>query len=342
MIVIDGAYGEGGGQILRSAVALSAITNTPIEIRNIRAKRDKPGLRPQHVASIDILAKLSNAEVYNLSIGSDNIRFIPKRINGGKIKFDIGSAGSIPLLLQTVIPAISLSSNHAELELIGGTDVKWSPTIDYVRFVYREAYKSIGIEFDLDVIRRGYYPKGGGIVRCIIKPAKLRSIQFTSKVREPKMISVCSMLPKHVAERQIAAALARLEREHIGCSSCTISIEQASSPGSSILVYSINEYGGFIGGDSIGERGKSAESIGYNAAENFLKPYTSNASIDKHLADMLILPLSLCDDTSLFIVDEITMHLETNLYIVKQITGCDYTIKKDGSNYLVTINPNRV
>lgn len=342
MITIDGSYGEGGGQILRSAIALSVITNKPIEIINIRAKRSNPGLRPQHIAAIKLLAELADAEVHNLKIGSSNIRFIPNKITKDKIRFDIGTAGSISLVLQAIIPAISLSNNHAEVELIGGTDVRWSPTIDYISYVLRDAYKAIGIEFSLEVIRRGYYPKGGGRVRCIIKPSKVNPIELLSTPRvEPKIISICSMLPKHVAERQIAAALSRLEKEGIRCNSYSLSIARAISPGSSILVYATSDYGPFIGGDAIGEKGKPAEQVGLEAAENFLKPYLNNASVDAHLADMLVLPLSLADDISKFVVDEISKHLETNLYIVKSIIGCDYSIDKYDSNYLVTISPNQ-
>lgn len=339
MIVIDGSYGEGGGQILRSAVALSVITRKPIEVRNIRAKRSNPGLRPQHVAAIKILAKISDAEVHNLEVGSRIIRFIPKQVNVKNIRFDIGTAGSITLVLQSLIPAISLSNNHAEIELVGGTDVKWSPTIDYFRYVLRDAYKAIGIEFDLEVIKRGYYPKGGGIVKCIIKPARLKAAEFTSDYRpEPKIVSICSMLPKHVAERQIAAALARLEKEGIICNKYSLSLARSLSAGSSILVYSASDYGVYIGGDAIGEKGKPAEKVGQEAAEKFLKPYNSNASIDKYLADMLVLPLSLADSRSRFIVNEMSKHLETNLYIVKSIVNCRYSIDKHDNNYMVSIN----
>ena len=342
MIIIDGSYGEGGGQILRSSIALSVITNRPIEIRNIRAKRSNPGLRAQHIASIKVLARLSDAEVHNLAIGSSTIRFMPKRVKDNKIRFDIGTAGSISMVLQAAIPAISLSNSYAEIELIGGTDVRWSPTIDYVRYLLREAYKLIGIEFDLDIIKRGYYPKGGGIVRCIVKPARPSSISLITTPRiDPKIVSVASLLPKHVAERQIAAALSRLEREGISCNTYSLSIARASSPGSSILVYATSNYGPFIGGDAIGEKGKPAEKVGIEAAENFLNPYLKNASVDKHLADMLILPLSLAADQSKFVVDEVSKHLTTNLYIVKKIVNCSYSIDKHNSNYLVTINPNR-
>ncbi len=342
MIIIDGSYGEGGGQILRSAIALSIITNKPIEINNIRAKRSIPGLRPQHLSTIKILAELSDAEVSNLSIGSTAIRFKPKEIKKSYLKYDVGSAGSISLILQALIPAISLSNNYLEVELIGGTDVKWSPTIDYMRYIVKEAYNIIGIDFDLEVIKRGYYPKGNGIVRCIIKPAQLRSLELLSAPRiEPKIISIVSMLPKHVAERQISAAITRLEKEGIKTSSYSLSIAQSASPGSSILIYATSAYGPFIGGDSIGEKGKSAESVGLEASERFIKPYINNASIDKHLADMIVLPLSLSNKPSRFITDELTLHLETNLHIIKSILGSNYSISKYDSNYLITINPSQ-
>lgn len=341
MIIIDGSYGEGGGQILRSAVALSIITNKPVEIRNIRAKRDNPGLRPQHVAAIKILAELSDAEIHNLAVGSSTIRFMPKSIKKQKIKFDIGTAGSISLALQALIPSISLTNNYAEIELIGGTDVKWSPTIDYIKYVLRDAYKAIGIEFDLEIVKRGYYPKGGGLVRCIIKPAKLSSLNLITVPRiEPKIISVCSMLPKHVAERQVAAAISRLERERVRCNTSSISIARAISPGSSILVYTTSDYGPFIGGDAIGEKGKPAEKVGLEAADRFLKPYLRGASVDAHLADMLVLPLSLAKQ-SRFVVDEVSRHLETNLYIVKSMISCNYSIEEYNSNYMITINPSQ-
>ncbi len=343
MIRIDGSYGEGGGQILRSAIALSVIKNQPIEIVNIRAKRSNPGLRPQHVASIKLLADLTEADVDNLSVGNDSIRFIPKGIKKDRLRFDVGTAGSITLILQAIIPAVSLNEKYLEIELIGGTDVKWSPTIDYVAYVLKDAYKVIGIDFDLEVIKRGYYRKGGGIVKCIIKPADLRPIELVTMPRvEPRIISVCSMLPKHVAERQVASALARLEKEGIRCNSYSISIASSSSPGSSILVYATSNYGPFIGSDAIGEKGKAAENVGQEAAENFLRPYLRNVSVDKHLADMLVLPLALAMKRSKFIVDEVTQHLETNLYIIKEITNCSYSIEKYGENYMITINQNQV
>ncbi len=338
MIKIDGSYGEGGGQILRSSVALSVITGRAVEIRNIRAKRNPPGLRAQHIAAIKVLGELSDAEIHNLEVGSSLIRFIPGEIRKKKVTLDIGTAGSITMVLQAAIPAVSLSGVDAEVELIGGTDVRWSPTLDYVRYVLRDAYKLVGIRFDIEVFRRGYYPKGGGRVKCIIRKADLRAVELLSTPRpDPRVVSVCSMLPKHVAKRQADAALAVLKKAGIKCDSCSISFEDSLSPGSSILVYSTASCGPFIGGDAIGERGKPAEVVGSEAARDFLNPYKKGASVDKHLADMLVLPLAFSGSESRFTVDEVTKHLETNLYVIKTILGCDYGIESYGQNFLVTL-----
>jgi len=338
-IRIDGSYGEGGGQILRTSVALSAITNKAIEVFNIRAKREPTGLRPQHATAIKAVASLCNADVENLSIGSSMIRFVPKEMQSGSMKMDVGTAGSITMILQAVIPAVSLAGKRADVELIGGTDVRWSPTFDYMRYVVRAAYKILGINFDLNVLKRGYYPSGGGIVKASIEScSKLNVLDMISAPKvEPKMVSVCSMLPKHVAERQIASALARLQKENVKCNSYSASFEQSHSPGSSILIYSTSDYGPFIGGDSIGERGKRAEQVGAEAADKFLEAYLSNAPIDPHLADMLVLPLSLVDGRSKFVVSRVSQHLSTNLYIASKIVNCTYEITKSNGNYIVTV-----
>ncbi len=338
-IKIDGSYGEGGGQILRTSVTLSAITKKPVEIVNIRAKRDNPGLRPQHANAINAVASLCNAKVENVHVGSDTIKFMPKGMQSGSINIDIGTAGSITMILQTVIPAASLSGRNVEIELRGGTDVRWSPTLDYLRFVVRPAFSMIGINFDVDVQRRGYYPVGGGIVKAAIEPCvKSNTFDMIKAPKiEPMMVSICSSLPAHVAQRQIAAALAKLQKVGIVCKSYSASVEHSSSSGSSILVYSVSNFGPFIGGDAIGEKGKRAEDVGTEAADKFLVAYNSNAPIDEYLADMLVLPLCLTDGKSRFIVNKASQHLYTNLYVTSKIVECKYEVNKVDSNYMVTI-----
>jgi RNA 3'-terminal phosphate cyclase (ATP) len=340
LVKIDGSHGEGGGQILRTAISLSAISGKPIEVTNIRANRTNPGLRPQHLAGIKIIADLFHAKSENLKVGAEWIRFSPSdKFEGGSIKFDIGTAGSIPLILMTVVPAVSLSNNSLQIEVTGGTDVKASPTIDYIKHIVAKSYLSIGPKFSVDVLKRGYYPKGGGVVQCTVKPCKTPSTieLLATGYLEPKIISVCSQLPVHVAKRQISSALIALEKKDIRCSNYTASIETSISPGSSILVYSAADFGLYVGGDSIGELGKRAESVGTEAAMRFLDSTLAQATVDPFLADMLVLPLALSKGRSRYRVARVTQHLLTNLHIVSEIVRCKYRIEQQEGSYIVTI-----
>ncbi len=341
LVKIDGCYGEGGGQILRTAISLSAITGKPVEVCNIRANRTNPGLRPQHMAGIKIIADLFHAKSENLKIGAEWIRFSPSdKFEGGSIKFDIGTAGSIPLILMTVVPAVSLSNNSLQIEVTGGTDVRASPTIDYIKYIVARSYLSIGPKFSVDVLKRGYYPKGGGLVQCTIEPCKTPGTieLLATRYLEPKIISVCSQLPAHVAKRQISSALIALEKKDIRCSNYTASIETSISPGSSILVYSAADFSLYMGGDSIGDRGKRAETVGTEAATRFLDSAVAEATVDPFLADMLVLPLALSKGRSRYRVARVTQHLLTNLHIVSEIIRCKYSIEQQqGGSYIVTI-----
>jgi len=340
LVRIDGSQGEGGGQILRTAISLSAITGKPVEVTGIRAKRLNPGLRPQHLTAIKIVGDLFHAKVENLQVGAEWVRFAPSdRFGGGSLKVDVGTAGSIPMILMTVVPAVSLSNNSLSIELVGGTDVKASPTIDYVRHVVAGAYRNIGIKFSADVLKRGYYPKGGGVVQSSIEPCKSPGTieLLNGREVEPKITSVCSQLPLHVAERQTTSALLALEKKGIRCSNYTASLETSLSPGTSILIYSASDFGPFIGGDSIGELGKRAEAVGAEAAERYLESGLAQMPVDQFLADMLVLPLALAMGRSKYRIARVTEHLRTNLKVASQIAGCKYGIDQQDSSYVVTI-----
>src|SRR3712207_6509255 len=235
--------------------------------------------------------------------------------------------------------AVSLSNNNLQIEFTGGTDVKASPTIDYIKHVVAKSYLGIGLKFSVDVLKRGYYPNGGGIVQSTINPCRSPdTIEFlASRHIEPKIISVCSQLPVHVAKRQVSSALIALEKNDIRCGNYTASIESASSPGSSILVYCASDQGMYIGGDSIGELGKRAESVGLEAAERFFESILAEATIDPFLADMLIVPLALSKGRSRYRIARVTSHLLTNLRVVSDIIGCKYNIHNHGENNIVMI-----
>lgn len=345
LLRVDGSYGEGGGQIVRTAISLSAVTRKPIEIINIRMNRRVSGLRRQHLSALKAIVDLFQAKVDNLKIGADWIRFIPSpdKFEGADMKIDVQSAGSIPMILLALIPAVSLSGNSVRVQIIGGTDTKMAPTTDYLRYVVGEAYRSVGIKFWLQILRRGYYPKGEGIIVAEIYPCRLpNSIELlTTRQLAPKIASVCSHLPAHIGERQISSALLRLEKNGVQCNNYSSSFETSSSPGSSVLVYSESEFGPYIGGDSLGELGKSAEKVGSEAAEKFLESYRANVPVDFLLADMLVVPLSLMNRISRYRVGRVTEHLRTNLHIASMITGCEYSIRPADNTYIVSIGGSR-
>ncbi|MFW9924688.1 MAG: RNA 3'-terminal phosphate cyclase [Candidatus Thorarchaeota archaeon] len=170
IIKIDGSMLEGGGAILRNSVALSALYQQPIDVFNIRANREKSGLRSQHAKVIESIGKICDAEIKGVFVGSERISFIPGELKGGEYEIDIGTAGSLTLLLLALIPVATKCPSKVKLLLTGGTDVNWSPPLDYLRYVYKPMMEKLGVEITLCVGRRGHYPKGGGKISCDIEP----------------------------------------------------------------------------------------------------------------------------------------------------------------------------
>jgi RNA 3'-phosphate cyclase len=339
VVEVDGSYGEGGGQILRVASAFSVIFRRPIHVKNIRAGRKNPGLRPQHLSALKILASLTSAKLEGAYVGSTEIYFQPSDFGTQRIEWDLGTAGSITLVLQTLIPAVSISGKYLELSITGGTDVPWSPTSDYFDIVVRKAFESIGIKFEMSILRRGYYPKGGGKVNARIFPSSGLKPLFVGgepEYSDVRIISRCGSLPKEVAERQANSALSILTENKLNVSEVIVSQEVSFSPGTSILVYCCSG-GCYVGSDSIGERGVRAEVIGSKAAKRFLDKFTSNSNIDQNLSDMLSPILSLADGISQFYVSEITNHLKTSVYVAKLFKKFEFSYTKEGDRYLVKI-----
>src|SRR5437879_9281546 len=214
MIEIDGSYGEGGGQVLRTAVALAAVLSKGIHVFNIRAGRAEPGLRPQHMTGVKAAAELCSSELEGLRVGSTEFTFKPGKLRAGTFRFDVGTAGSVTLVLQTLMPILAFAPGTVQLEITGGTDVKWSPPIDYVRLVMLPILKKVGYHGELELVRRGHYPKGGGLVKFSSGGAsKLRAMTYQKSGPTSKIygISHAVALPRHVAERQATAARNNLE-----------------------------------------------------------------------------------------------------------------------------------
>jgi RNA 3'-terminal phosphate cyclase (ATP) len=283
---------------------------------------------------------LCNGKVDGLREGSTAIKFQPSKPKNENLKFDIGTAGSITLLLQALIPAVSLQNGEFRFDVKGGTDVKWSPTLDYFRRIVLPFYLQIGIGVSLEVRRRGFYPVGGGDVSCrITAKGSLDGITLKEKVRgKASIASVCSNLPKSIAERQLKAAEDFLVRSNVEVESKDANVEPAASPGSAICVYFGK--GSYIGGDSIGESAKPSEKVGFEAAKLFFDEYSSDCTLDSHAADMVVPLLALAENESVFVTSKKTEHLLTNLHVAKMITECDYSVEQLNSGAaLVRIKP---
>ena len=329
---INGAFGEGGGQIVRTAITLSCITNQPIILENVRKNRKIPGLRPQHVSAINILRKISDAKIEGVNIGSTSFKFAPSKIKSMKLVEDIGTAGSIGLILQALIPVCSICNSKLDLTVTGGTDVSWSPTANYSKYVLHEAYSRMGIKFSINVIKRGYYPKGGGKIQIQVLPSKIINPLFLKKRTSKNIKLVCSFSKIPVGEilPQIDNMKEELSRFGFNVKS-EILEEPALNAGASIMIFSI-ENEAIIGVDALFNL-KSK-----NFDEKIIEKFLGNdLGLDENLADMVVVPASLADGMTIFRVKNISKHLETNLYVTSKITGCKYGIGKIDDGFEIRI-----
>ncbi len=327
VIVIDGSMGEGGGQILRTAIAIAAIAGKKLRIINIRAKRNPPGLRPQHLTAVRAIAALSGGSLEGDKVGSMTLEFEPGSIRGGVYKFDVGTAGSVSLVLQALLPVMAYADGPIRVTITGGTDVARAPTIDYVREVLRGLLRMLGYEFSIEVRRRGHYPRGGGVVVVSVDdpPGGFKGRDFIErgKLLEVKMRSHAVRLPRHVAERQARSAASIIE-SRLGVKP-VVEVEAYPpgrdphlGPGSGILVWGVFEKT-LMGGDSIGEKGKPAEKVGREAAEKFIEDYNTGAPLDRHASDMIPLYLALAGGTYTMKGAKLTSHAKTLLDLLSII-----------------------
>jgi len=327
---INGGHGEGGGQIIRSAITLACITKQPIHLENIRKNRKVPGLRPQHLTAVTILQKISNAKVIGAEIGSTDLKFIPGNIESLELSEDIRTAGSISLILQVIIPVVAISQKKLNLIIKGGTDVLWSPCIDYTQHVLRKAYSRMGIEFSLELIKRGYYPKGDGKVKLQVFPSRLKSILFLKrKTSDVKLICTFSKISTEKIKSEIERIKKKLTYENFNVE-IEIKNQEGIDSGASLLIYSIDE-NSIIGVDSLFNKKTQSFNLDFDKFVN------NSQGVDENLADMLVVPASLCPGKTTFLVKNITKHLETNLFVTSKITGCKYGIGKLTDGFEVII-----
>jgi RNA 3'-terminal phosphate cyclase (ATP) len=327
---LDGSFGEGGGQILRTSLALSLITGKPFHLRNVRAGRAKPGLQPQHLAGVRAAAAVGQAKTRGAALGSTDLTFEPGPIKAGKYRFDIGTAGATGLLLHTVyLPLALRGDGPSELTLTGGTHVTTSPCFHFLDVTWRAYLNQCGLNVKLELQRPGFYPRGGGSVRAHIQPcAALRGVRLPERGPvEAVGFSAVAGLPDDVARRQARRAVHRLEqagleadieREHWdGGPGSVLAVQLTTTPAPTL----------FFG---LGARGKPAERVADEAVEQVLAYLAADpALVDAHSADQLVLPLALAEGASAFSVAAVTTHLTTNVAVIRRFVERDIVCEGD-------------
>lgn len=331
MLEIDG--GDGGGQVFRSAVGLAAVTGRPVRVENVRGTRSDPGLKHQHLAALEAVARCCDAAVEGASLGSETVTFEPGAVRGGEVGVDVPTAGSVMLVFDAVLPLATVLDEPLTVRASGGTDVAWSPSSTFYRRVKLPLLARCGLVGSLAVQRHGFYPRGGGQATLSLAPAELDRIDLAERGDGGRMhvASLCSrdLAPADVALRQATAAIERLRDADVPVVGETVSVVDAPTPGSAVLVRA--EYGGAMAGfDALGEKGRPAEDVGEAAAERAIEHHGGTGVVDVHLADQILPFLALAGGR--VGIPAVTEHVETHLDLLSAFgfeVGCEK--REDGA-----------
>lgn len=327
MIEIDGNQGEGGGQILRSALTLSMLTRQPFHLVNIRARRTRPGLMPQHLKSIEAAVRVCGAEVRGAAQGSMQLTFTPGAVHPGKFRLDIGTAGAVTLVLQTVFLPLGLAGDSSTIAITGGTHVPWSPCFDYLNLLWLPCMARIGFNARIEMLQAGFYPQGGGEIQAQLQPAAtpqpLELVERGALLRIRGISAVAGLDPE-IARRQKLQALRRIEPFCRDVKIQTVELK-ARSKGTFLLLLAHFEHSQacYFG---LGEQGKRAERVADEAVEALQAFLGTDGAVDQYLADQLVLPLSLAGGPSILRTCRVTGHLLTQAEIVRNFLPVKITI----------------
>lgn len=337
LIEIDGSKYSGSGTILRYSVGLCALLGKELHIKNIRASREKPGLRHQHLKSVLACKELVSGELEHAQVGSQILTFKPgKKINVGSYQWDIGTAGSTTMLVMTILPIMCFGSAPTKIRISGGLFQDCAPSAFHINQVLFPILKRMGVDVQFKIIRPGYVPEGGGIIEVEVKPLKdkLSPIRLLKQgeITELTGISLSSHLKKDkVSERMAEACNHLLNQKGYEAKFDILHDTSALQKGAALFLCAKTNTDCLIGSDMAGKLGRSSEKIGRYVAKTLLEDLNSKATVDRFLADQLIIYAGLADGTSEYIIPKMTDHIESNLWLVQEIIGAKTTIKE---NYL--------
>lgn len=332
MIKINGDFLEGGGQIIRTACSFSLITQEACHIFNIRKKRKNPGLQNQHLLGIQAFSRWSGSKIEGDFLESTDIKFYPGKKFKNRELIQIPTAASISLILQLFLPALVFFKKQVEIKIIGGaSDTFFSPTIDYFQFVFLNFLAKIGINTNLNVLKRGYYPQGGAEAIFQFFPSEIKRINILDRGEIEKIILISGasdlLKNKLVAERQLFGAKEILSKTNILLEEKK-NYYKTSCPGSHICLIAKFKNTA-LGVDALGKLGERSEDVGKKAALELLRQERMNACLDKNMADQIIPYLAIAGQKSIIKVSEITNHLKTNIWVVEQFLGKIFEIKEN-------------
>lgn len=337
MIYIDGSAKSGSGTLLRCSVALASLFGQELHMNNIRARRDKPGLRPQHLASVMACAQMCGAEVKGAVVNSKEIVYRPAgKIKGGYYEWEIGTAGSTTLLLMTLLPVALFAGEETVLRISGGLFQDMAPSAHHVQYVLLPVLAKMGIRAELEVVRPGYVPRGGGIIQARVMPVDtVKPLQLLNqgKVKRIAGLSLSSHLKaQKVSQRMAEECHKVLAEKGYSANIDTLWDETALQAGASLTLWAETDTGCLLGADQAGQRGRSSESIGRHVARSLLADLATGATVDRHLADQLIIYAALATGTTEYIVPSITEHVDANLWLVERFGA---KVRSEGSHLYI-------
>lgn len=341
---IDGAHGEGGGQLARLAVALAAITGRAIRLVNIRGRRARPGLAAQHLTALRAVATLCGGELEGAALGAGEVSFRPGPIRSGNYRFEVGTAGSVSLVLQAVLPVALCADGPCRFAIVGGTDVKLAPPVDYLRLVFLPWLEDMGARVHIASVRHGYYPRGGGELTLDITPSRhLRPLQAESRgaVRGIVGRAHVAHLPRHIAERMAQSAhglLTNLAPVHLDVE--VLGDEAAVGMGGALVLAARTEHGR-LGAAVVAQRGVSAERLGEEAGRALRADLLSGAGVDVHAADQLLIYAALAEGGSRFTVRQVSPHAETAMWLIGRFLRVRFRVRRHENGTCIDVLPLR-